>query len=52
MIGEIRGKQFEGDRTMEPQILGAEHHAHAATTELVGNAVMGNGFALHHGSLP
>ncbi len=32
VLGQLRREQLEGDHVPEPQVLGAIHHAHAATT--------------------
>jgi hypothetical protein len=41
--GHFGGKEFEGDEAMEARVLCFVHHTHTATTELLNDAVVGDG---------
>jgi hypothetical protein len=41
--GQIIGKEFEGDKPMQASVFRLVDHAHAPTTELFDDAVVGNG---------
>ena len=47
MSGELGGEEFECDRPLELQVLGAINGAHAAFAQLAGNAIVGNRLPNH-----
>jgi hypothetical protein len=45
ILGDVLGEEFEGDKAAQRGVLGLVNHTHAAATQLLQNAVMGNGLA-------
>jgi hypothetical protein len=45
--GYIIRKKLKGDKATEFEILSLVHHAHASTTELLGDAVVRDGLTNH-----
>ena len=47
IAGDFIGKELEGNKTVEPGVLGLVNHAHAAAPQLFDNPVVGDGLADH-----
>ncbi len=47
LAGKLRRKELESHAASESKILGFVNHAHAATAQTAGNAVMRDGLADH-----
>ncbi len=47
VAGQVFGKEFQRDETMQPGVLPLIDHAHTAATEFFDNTVMRNGLADH-----
>jgi hypothetical protein len=47
VFGYVRGKKLQGDKAIEFDILSLVDDAHPATTKLLSNVVMRDGFADH-----
>jgi hypothetical protein len=45
--GNFIGQKLEGDEAMQSRVLGFVYHTHAATTELLDDAIVRNGLADH-----
>ena len=45
--GNVIGQKFEGDKAVETHVLGLVDHTHAATAELLDDAVVRDGLADH-----
>jgi hypothetical protein len=45
ILGNILGKELEGDRAAEHGVLGLVNHTHAATAQLLDDPVMRDGLA-------
>jgi len=43
--GDFIGQELEGNKSVQPRVLGLVHHAHSATAELLDDAVMRYGLA-------
>ena len=48
VLCQFLGQELQGHEAAQLDVLGLIHHTHAATTELLQDAVVGNGFANHH----
>ena len=47
IFGDFIGQELQGDETMQPGVFSFVDHAHAASTQLFNDAVMGDGLANH-----
>ena len=47
VFGYFVGQEFEGDKAMEPGVLGLVHHPHATTAQLLDDAIVRDGLADH-----
>ena len=47
VAGEVVGQKFESDESVQASVFGLINDAHATTTELIDDAVMGDGLADH-----
>jgi hypothetical protein len=47
ILGYVFWEEFESDEAAEASVLGFENDTHAATTELLDNAIMRDGLADH-----
>jgi hypothetical protein len=51
ITGNLLGQELEGDKAMQPSVLGLVDDAHAAASEFLDDTVVRDGLAEHQGQI-